>query len=90
MGALISLIAVAVLAVLAAVGASAGDSLRFGLGVIVPGVAFAVFLGGIIYRVVSWGKSPVPFRVPTTSGQAKSLSWISFSSTVVGTTTTLF
>ena len=76
MGALISLIAVAVLALLAAVGASAGDSLRFGLGVIVPGVAFAVFLGGIIYRVVSWGKSPVPFRVPTTSGQAKSLSWI--------------
>jgi hypothetical protein len=45
MGALISLIAVAVLALLAAVGASAGDSLRFGLGVIVPGVAFAVFLG---------------------------------------------
>ena len=76
MGALISLIAVAVLALLAAVGASAGDSLRFGLGVIVPGVAFAVFLGGIIYRVVSWGKSPVPFRVPTTCGQAKSLSWI--------------
>jgi len=76
MGALISLIAVAVLALIAAVGAGAGDSLRFGLGVIVPGVAFAVFLGGIIYRVVSWGKSPVPFRVPTTCGQAKSLSWI--------------
>ena len=76
MGALISLVAVAGLALLAAVGASAGDSLRFVLGVIVPGVAFAVFLGGIIFRVVHWARSPVPFRVPTTTGQAKSLPWI--------------
>jgi nitrate reductase gamma subunit len=76
MGALISLVAVAGLALLAVVAASAGSSLRFALGVIVPGVAFAVFLGGIIYRVVRWGKAPVPFRVPTTTGQAKSLSWI--------------
>jgi nitrate reductase gamma subunit len=76
MGALISLIAVTGLALLAAVGASAGDSLRFVLGVIAPGVAFAVFLGGIIFRVVHWARSPVPFRVPTTTGQAKSLPWI--------------
>lgn len=76
MGALISLFAVAVLAVLAAVGASAGDGLRFVLGVIVPGVAFAVFLVGILYRVVHWAASPVPFRIPTTTGQARSLPWI--------------
>jgi nitrate reductase gamma subunit len=76
MGALISLVAVAVLVLLAAVGASAGGGLRFVLGVIVPGVAFAVFLGGIVYRVLHWARSPVPFRIPTTSGQAKSLSWI--------------
>jgi len=76
MGALISLFAVAVLAVLAAVGASAGDGLRFVLGVIVPGVAFAVFLVGILYRVVHWAASPVPFRIPTTAGQARSLPWI--------------
>jgi nitrate reductase gamma subunit len=76
MGALISLGAVAGLALLAAVGASAGDGLRFVLGVIVPGVAFAVFLGGIIYRVVHWAKSPVPFRIPTTTGQEKSLPWV--------------
>jgi len=73
MGALISLVAVVGLGLLAAVGATAGDSLRFVLGVIVPGVAFAVFLGGIIFRVVHWAKSPVPFRIPTTTGQAKSL-----------------
>ena len=76
MGALISLVAVVVLTVIAAVGASAGDGLRFVLGVVVPGVAFAVFLGGIIYRVIHWARSPVPFRIPTTSGQAKSLPWI--------------
>lgn len=75
MGAMISLIAVAglVLAALFAVGV--GD-LRFFIGVIVPGVAFAVFLGGILYRVVKWARAPVPFRIPTTCGQEKSLSWI--------------
>ena len=76
MGALISLIAVGVLALLAAIGAGGGESLQVGLGVILPGVAFAVFLGGIIFKVVSWAKSPVAFRIPTTCGQAKSLPWI--------------
>lgn len=76
MGALISLIAVAVLALLAAVGAGGGQGLRIGLGVVLPGIAFAVFLGGIVYRVVRWAKSPVAFRIPTTCGQAKSLPWI--------------
>jgi nitrate reductase gamma subunit len=76
MGALISFVAVACVVLLAAVGASAGDGLRFALGVIVPGVAFAVFLGGIIFKVVHWAQSPVPFRVPTTTGQEKSLPWI--------------
>jgi nitrate reductase gamma subunit len=76
MGALISLVAVAGVVLLAAVGASAGGSVRFVLGVIAPGVAFAVFLGGIIFRVVHWARSPVPFRIPTTTGQAKSLPWI--------------
>ena len=76
MGALISFVAVAGVALIAAVGASAGEGLRFALGVIVPGVAFAVFLGGITFRVVQWARSPVPFRIPTTTGQEKSLPWI--------------
>jgi len=76
MGALISLVAVAGLVVLAAVGASAGSGLQFILGVILPGFAFAVFLGGTIYRVIRWARSPVPFRIPTPTGQAKSLPWI--------------
>jgi nitrate reductase gamma subunit len=44
--------------------------------VVFPYLAFAIFLGGFIYRIANWGKSPVPFRVPTTSGQGKSLDWV--------------
>ena len=75
MGALISLIAVAALTLVAMVAVGAGD-LRFLIGVVVPGIAFAVFLGGILYRVISWGRATVPFRIPTTCGQEKSLPWI--------------
>lgn len=46
------------------------------LGIVLPYLAFALFLGGFIYRVVGWAKSPVPFRIPTTSGQQQSLPWI--------------
>ncbi len=45
-------------------------------GVIIPYVAIAIFVLGIIYRVTKWARSPVPFRWPTTAGQQKSLSWI--------------
>ena len=44
--------------------------------VVVPCGAFAVFVAGFIYRIVSWGRSPVPFSIPTTCGQGKSLPWI--------------
>ncbi len=43
---------------------------------IVPYAAVATFLAGISYRVVRWSLSPVPFRIPTTCGQQKSLPWI--------------
>jgi nitrate reductase gamma subunit len=75
MGALLSLIAVAALAGLAWVAVAVGD-LRYLVGVVLPGVAFAVFIIGIVARVVRWARSPVPFRIPTVSGQQKSLSWI--------------
>nr|MBN2276395.1 sulfate reduction electron transfer complex DsrMKJOP subunit DsrM [candidate division Zixibacteria bacterium] len=45
-------------------------------GVIIPYLAVALFIVGIIYRVVKWARSPVPFRIPTTAGQQKSLPWI--------------
>ena len=46
------------------------------LGIVLPYLAFALFLGGFIYKVVEWAKSPVPFRIPTTCGQENSLSFI--------------
>jgi len=45
-------------------------------GVAFPYLAIAVFLGGFVYRVVQWAKSPVPFAIQTTCGQAKSLDFI--------------
>jgi nitrate reductase gamma subunit len=52
------------------------EQLRLLLGVIVPYAAVATFLVGVSYRVVRWSLSPVPFRIPTTCGQQKSLPWI--------------
>jgi len=75
MGALVSLVAVAVLALLA-VTAVASDDLRLVFGAVIPGVAFAIFLVGIVARVIRWARVPVPFRIPTTAGQQKSLPWI--------------
>lgn len=49
---------------------------RFLFGVVVPYAAAAIFLVGIVARVVGWARSPVPFRIPTTCGQQKSLPWI--------------
>jgi len=57
------------------VGVGALD-LRFFFGVIVPYAALATFVIGIIYRVIDWARSPVPFRIPTTTGQEWSFPWI--------------
>ncbi|MRR18077.1 MAG: menaquinol oxidoreductase, partial [Deltaproteobacteria bacterium] len=46
------------------------------LTVVLPYLAFVIFVFGFIYRVVKWAKAPVPFRIPTTCGQEKSLPWI--------------
>ena len=45
-------------------------------GVILPYTAMVVLLGGFLYRIVDWLRRPVPFRIPTTCGQEKSLDWI--------------
>ncbi len=45
-------------------------------GTVLPYVAIVLFLGGFIYRILYWAKSPVPFRIPTTCGQQKTLPWI--------------
>ncbi len=48
----------------------------FFFGVIIPYIAVLIFIVGIVYRVWKWARSPVPFRIPTTCGQQKSLPWI--------------
>ena len=45
-------------------------------GVIIPYAAIALFIIGVIYKVLKWAGAPVPFRIPTTCGQEKSLPWI--------------
>jgi nitrate reductase gamma subunit len=45
-------------------------------GVAIPYAAFLILVIGFIWRVMRWAKSPVPFRIPTTCGQQKSLDWV--------------
>jgi nitrate reductase gamma subunit len=65
-----------ILLILVALGGVAGMGAYSLFGIIIPYAAFIVFLGGFTYRIVVWARSPVPFRIPTTCGQQKSLSWI--------------
>ncbi|MDM7998393.1 MAG: sulfate reduction electron transfer complex DsrMKJOP subunit DsrM [Acidobacteriota bacterium] len=69
----LSLLAIVLLALLATGAARTDASL---LLVVLPYVALVVFMGGSTYRIVKWARSPVPFRIPTTCGQEKSLPWI--------------
>ncbi len=75
MGLLFSFFAVAALIVVVFIGVN-GANLHYLFGVIIPYAAFLTFIAGIIYRVLKWGKIPVPFRIPTTAGQEKSFPWI--------------
>lgn len=70
--------ALVVVLALTGVGLTVGASvaLRGLLGVFVPYAAFVILLVGICLRVWRWAVTPVPFRIPTTCGQQKSLSWI--------------
>jgi nitrate reductase gamma subunit len=69
-----SLFAVIALVLVPLVGTGAGLQVVF--GVIIPYLAGLTFLAGLIYRIVRWARTPVPYRIPTTCGQHKSLPWI--------------
>ncbi len=68
-----SLIAVIVLFLIAWAGTAAGLQVVF--GVIIPYLALLTFVVGFVYKVLGWSRSAVPFRIPTTAGQQKSLPW---------------
>ncbi|MCD4743259.1 MAG: sulfate reduction electron transfer complex DsrMKJOP subunit DsrM [Desulfobacteraceae bacterium] len=53
-----------------------GAGLQGFFGIFVPYAAVVAFFGGFFYRVTKWARSAVPFRIPTTCGQQKSLPWI--------------
>jgi nitrate reductase gamma subunit len=74
MNILYSLVAVVALTAAAYLGAGAGMQVLFGQ--VFPYIAIALLIIGMVYRVVYWAKSPVPFRITTTCGQQKSLPWI--------------
>ncbi len=75
MGLIFSFFTVITLVVIVFIGVKAA-SLRYLFGIIIPYAAFLTFILGVIYRVIQWGRVPVPFRIPTTGGQEKSLPWI--------------
>lgn len=72
---MVSLMAVVALFLLAYLGIEV-TGLEVLFGVIIPYLAVVTFILGFIYRVVDWARSPVPFRIPSTCGQQKSLPWI--------------
>jgi len=75
MKALFSFIVVLLLVLVAYAGVAVANQ-RFLFGVIIPYAAVAIFITFMVYRILKWGSSPVPFRIPTTCGQQKSLPWI--------------
>jgi nitrate reductase gamma subunit len=75
MGLWFSIIVVALLGLIPLILVGAAD-LRFLFGVILPYAAIATFLVGVVYRVIRWARSPVPFKITTTCGQQKSHPWL--------------
>jgi nitrate reductase gamma subunit len=75
---IISFIAVLVLAAIAYAGVAMGN-MQYLFGVVIPYLAVVTFVVFMILRVLKWGSSPNPFRIPTTCGQQKSLPWIKHS-----------
>jgi len=72
---LIPLTAVFLLFLVAYLGVE-GAGLQVVFGVVFPYLAVAAFLIGFVLKVMGWAASAVPFRIPTTCGQQKSLPWV--------------
>ncbi len=72
---LIPLITVFLLFLVAYTGVE-GAGLQVVFGVFIPYLAVIAFLIGFVVKIMGWAGSAVPFRIPTTCGQQKSLPWI--------------
>lgn len=69
-----SLLVVLLIGAIAWIGSCIGLTALF--GIVLPYVAVCVFIVGLVRRMVYWAKSPVPFAIPTTGGQERSLDFI--------------
>lgn len=72
---LIPLITVFVLFLAAYTGVE-GLKLQWFFGIVVPYLSLIAFIVLFCLKVMGWARSAVPFRIPTTCGQQKSLPWI--------------
>ncbi|MEW6221124.1 MAG: sulfate reduction electron transfer complex DsrMKJOP subunit DsrM [Thermodesulfobacteriota bacterium] len=75
MNILMPFLAVLALVVIPLLGAQI-DGLKWLFGIVIPYAAIATFLGFFVAKVVDWAKSPAPFSIATSGGQAKSLPWV--------------
>lgn len=73
-----ALLAAAAVLVLALAGALAGavPGGAAAVTVVIPYAAFLTLVIGVAWRVSQWARTPVPYRIPTTCGQQRSLPWI--------------
>ncbi len=73
-----ALAAAATILVLALTGAFSGavPGGVAAVSVVIPYAAFLTLVVGVAWRVWQWAESPVPYRIPTTCGQQRSLPWI--------------
>jgi nitrate reductase gamma subunit len=72
------LVALFAVLVLAAAGFEGGrvEAGRVALTGVIPYAAFGLLMAGFCWRVLRWARVPVPFHIPVTCGQQKSLYWI--------------
>jgi nitrate reductase gamma subunit len=78
MGIKFSLLSVVALVLAVFLGVKAAG-LSYFFGVVIPYIAIFTFIGGFTFRILQWARTPVPFSIPTTAGQQKSLPWIKHS-----------
>ena len=72
---IVPLIAVIVLFLISLLGAQV-SGLQYVFGIVIPYLAIIIFVLGFAARIIGWSRSTVPFSIPTTGGQQKSLPWI--------------
>ena len=70
-----SFLAVIALILIAGLGSQI-PGMPYLFGVAIPYLAILLFVGGFVYLIIQWSKSPVPFSFPTTCGQGASLDFI--------------